>query len=123
MSDSNITFLNVRVEINFHNLSTETSYSPNLPHRIFHTKFMLFVYVVLLQGIAYRLLIADKNNCQAATVSRDFAALFSAWALAASRTQAPSPHAFWRASSLCLLQGPLPLTTFQNSSQLIFPKS
>src|SRR6056300_797643 len=42
---------------------------------------------------------------------------FSAWAKAASRTQAPSSQALRRALIRSRAMGPLPLTTAQNSSQ------
>src|SRR5205085_2154982 len=46
-----------------------------------------------------------------------------AYAIAASRTQAPSSHASTRAVRRSRLQGPLPAMTFQNSVQSIAPKS
>ena len=49
--------------------------------------------------------------------------LFSANAIAASRTHCPSSCAFLLAANRCLLQGPFPFTTDQNSSQSISPKS
>src|SRR6185437_16192999 len=49
--------------------------------------------------------------------------LFCEFASAASRTHSPFSHAFLRVSTRSLLQGPLPFTTFQNSSQLMVPKS
>src|SRR5689334_14449609 len=50
-------------------------------------------------------------------------ALFSAYAFAACLTHSLSSWAFILAARRCLLQGPLPFTTFQNSFQLISPKS
>ena len=48
---------------------------------------------------------------------------FSAWALAASRTQAPSAWAWRRAVSRSTLHGPLPFNTRSNSLQSIGPNS
>jgi len=71
------------------------------------------------ENLVQRPLAAIDDRCAHAARCR----CFSAWALAASRTQAPSACALRRAASRCALQGPFAFEDLIELTQSMGPNS